>query len=280
MPKLWFSPRDPRFSAALWVYGLGFREELDGKIVDRPQGTRECLVMCFHDPVDLWLDGRVQRIAAGHSMLWTPHRRHYFGRTDCTWSHTWMYADGALAAQLMEHAPEFLMNRLLPPATEPVILKYIGLLYDELLKNAPPDPFIVERQFELLIRELTRVVRPDGISQPVPEVFQQVRQYIEANLHRRLYLADLARVANLSISRLSAEFQRWFHVAPMQYLHQQRMRRATILLLDHDRRISDVAFELGFEDPLYFTRQFTKQMGQSPSQYRRRRDAAVPRSIS
>ncbi|HTL53591.1 MAG TPA: AraC family transcriptional regulator [Planctomycetota bacterium] len=275
MPKLWLPSPGAQDSPALAVHGVGVREDMDRLTVDRPHGTQECLVMCFHHEVPVWLDGRLQTAPAGHSVLWTPHQKHFFGRTDRLWSHTWMYADGALAEELIGRAPEFLTNRLLPPSTEPIVLRYIELIYDELLRNAPPDPFVCERLFELLIREMTRAVRPSATSQPVPAVFQAVRQFIEANLHRRLYLAELAGVAHLSISRFSGEFHRWFGLAPMQYLHRQRMRRAALMLLDNHRRVSDVAFALGFDDPLYFSRQFTLIMGENPTAYRQRRQGQI-----
>ncbi len=258
---------DRAFSAALAIPGAGVREDMDGRAVDRPHGTRECLVMCFHDPVPVWIEGRLQTAGPGQSILYTPWRRHFFGRTDGPWSHTWMYAAGELAEALIARASQTLVNRLLPAATEPIALKYIEMIYTELIQNAPADPFVLERQFELLIREFARAVRPEGVSQPVPAPFQHVRQYIEANLARRLFLGELAREAHLSISRFSGEFRRWFGAAPMQYVQRQRIRRARVMLLEGNRRIADVAYALGFEDPLYFSRQFTRILGMSPSAY-------------
>jgi AraC-like DNA-binding protein len=82
--------------------------------------------------------------------------------------------------------------------------------------------------------------------------------------------ADLAAVVNLSPDHFSRVFRRSFGQAPRRWLLEQRIRRAAALIAESDRRIADVAGELGYDEVFLFSRQFKKVMGTSPSAFRAR----------
>ena len=60
-------------------------------------------------------------------------------------------------------------------------------------------------------------------------------------------------------------------MSPMKYLNYLRMREACHFLDFTDLKISQISPLVGFDDALYFSRQFSKQMGMSPSQYKSRK---------
>ncbi|MBO7380031.1 MAG: helix-turn-helix transcriptional regulator [Bacteroidales bacterium] len=57
---------------------------------------------------------------------------------------------------------------------------------------------------------------------------------------------------------------------PKEYLRIRRLKRAAILLQSTDMSVSAVAFEVGINDPLYFSRCFKQQFGAAPSDYVRK----------
>jgi AraC family L-rhamnose operon transcriptional activator RhaR/AraC family L-rhamnose operon regulatory protein RhaS len=59
--------------------------------------------------------------------------------------------------------------------------------------------------------------------------------------------------------------------SPIDHLLHVRIQKATELLAGSDRTITDIAFDCGFTDSNYFTRQFRKTTGHSPSEYRKTR---------
>lgn len=59
-------------------------------------------------------------------------------------------------------------------------------------------------------------------------------------------------------------------VAPAEYIRERKLALATRLLANKDKSISDVAFDLGFSDPQYFSKVFTKKFGVSPKKFRDR----------
>jgi AraC family L-rhamnose operon transcriptional activator RhaR/AraC family L-rhamnose operon regulatory protein RhaS len=63
-------------------------------------------------------------------------------------------------------------------------------------------------------------------------------------------------------------FQQATGSSPIAWLIEQRIQRAALLLRRTDQSITDIAFQVGFTDSNYFTRQFTKLTGLAPSRYR------------
>lgn len=80
----------------------------------------------------------------------------------------------------------------------------------------------------------------------------------------------LARVAGLSPSRLRHLFRTQAGDSPRNYQEKQRLRRARDLLAMSQQTIGEIANELGFDNPFYFTLRFKKETGESPRAFRQR----------
>jgi AraC family transcriptional regulator, arabinose operon regulatory protein len=80
----------------------------------------------------------------------------------------------------------------------------------------------------------------------------------------------LARAAGLSASRLRHLFRAQTGNSPRRFLEEQRLRRARDLLALSRQTIGEIAAELGFANPFYFTLRFKRQTGESPRAFRQR----------
>jgi AraC-like DNA-binding protein len=99
--------------------------------------------------------------------------------------------------------------------------------------------------------------------------------YLEEHYASPVALAELARVAHMSRSSLQRFFKRSTGSSPVAYLIRLRVRKACELLRSGDQTVTEIAFRVGFTDSNYFARQFSRVMGESPRDYRRR--TALPR---
>jgi AraC family transcriptional regulator of arabinose operon len=81
---------------------------------------------------------------------------------------------------------------------------------------------------------------------------------------------NLAESVGLSPSRLRYLFRAQTGRAPRDFHEEQRLHRARDLLVLSHQTVGEIAFQLGFSSPFYFTLRFKKAMGESPSAYRRR----------
>ena len=80
----------------------------------------------------------------------------------------------------------------------------------------------------------------------------------------------LAQLVPLSISQFDRRFKRLFQLTPQQFLLRVRLNAACQMLVSTDRSVSQIALRTGFYDQSYFTKHFWRQMGMTPSGYRRK----------
>jgi AraC-like DNA-binding protein len=92
--------------------------------------------------------------------------------------------------------------------------------------------------------------------------------WIGANSHRDIELEDVAREAGVSPFHFLRAFSAVLGVTPHQYLVRSRLRRAARLLVDDDKSITDVAYDVGFGDLSNFVRTFHRAAGVSPLKFR------------
>lgn len=100
------------------------------------------------------------------------------------------------------------------------------------------------------------------------DIIDEVIHFMHENIEHKLTLADIAKQAGLSTSHLSLLFHKKTSYSPLQYLNHLRIQKACQLLDFTDMKINQISSKIGFEDALYFTRIFKKNMGLSPSEYR------------
>jgi AraC-like DNA-binding protein len=96
----------------------------------------------------------------------------------------------------------------------------------------------------------------------------EVISHLERNYAQDIRLPDLTKLARMSESRLLRSFRGATGHSPIDYLLRLRIRQACGLLRQEDRNITEVAYQVGFNDSNYFSRQFRRIMGISPRQHR------------
>lgn len=92
---------------------------------------------------------------------------------------------------------------------------------------------------------------------------------IEQRLAEPLSVAQLAAAVRLSPSRFAHLFREQTGMAPMRYLHAQRMMRARVLLERTFLSVKEVMVQVGCSDPSHFARDFRRFHGMPPSECRR-----------
>jgi AraC-like DNA-binding protein/mannose-6-phosphate isomerase-like protein (cupin superfamily) len=150
----------------------------------------------------------------------------------------------------------------------------IGLadrLDHELGAREPGFRFMATATFMQLIGQLSRFYG----SSPSPDERALLRigealSHLERNIHQEINLEELASIANMSQRSFLRVFQSATGASPLAWVISQRVNRACSLLRRTDRRVTEIAFDVGFNDSNYFTRQFRKITGSSPREYRMR----------
>jgi AraC-like DNA-binding protein len=97
---------------------------------------------------------------------------------------------------------------------------------------------------------------------------QRTITYMQQRPASPIVVAELARQANLSRSHYASIFKRQTGYPVLDFFIRLKMQRAAHWLDTTDHPIKTIAANLGFSDPLYFSRQFHKVYTMSPTLYR------------
>ncbi|MGQ1784642.1 hybrid sensor histidine kinase/response regulator transcription factor [Saccharicrinis sp. GN24d3] len=128
---------------------------------------------------------------------------------------------------------------------------------------------ILENRRKLKERYLTE---PDlnldqlSYSQADDEFIQKINSFIEENImSSKLNKELLCSEFGISSSKLYRKIKELTDLSPNEMIRTVRLKKAFILLKNKDNNVSEVAYEVGFSDPFYFSRCFRKQFGYPPS---------------
>lgn len=98
---------------------------------------------------------------------------------------------------------------------------------------------------------------------------QQTIDFIEEHLEEEINIDQLARMASLSPFYYQRLFCRLVKKPVAEYIKLRRMAKSSEMLLKQDKRILDIALELGFSSHEHFSRTFKNTFGLTPDAYRK-----------
>lgn len=124
-----------------------------------------------------------------------------------------------------------------------------------------------------LIIKLTRLAKKqflnDAVNEPELDSLRQFNVLVENNYKKLHQVQDYARLMFKSPKTLSNLFARYGQKSPLQIISERILLEGKRQLMYTDRPNSEIAFDLGFEEPAHFSRFFKKMAGQSPSDFKK-----------
>jgi AraC-like DNA-binding protein len=88
--------------------------------------------------------------------------------------------------------------------------------------------------------------------------------WIAANYAKPLHVEELAQMASMGVSTLHHHFRMLTAMSPLQYQKQLRLQAARSLMLNNGLDAAGAAFEVGYESPNQFNREYSRFFGQPP----------------
>jgi signal transduction histidine kinase/DNA-binding response OmpR family regulator len=112
---------------------------------------------------------------------------------------------------------------------------------------------------------------PENEEPTLEDIFlQKVRDAIEAEIDNAAFsIPDLCETLLLSNMQLYRKLKALTGQTPILFIRSYRLQKARHLLQTTDLNISEIAYDVGFTDPSYFSRAFKKEFGHSPSDFRK-----------
>jgi AraC-like DNA-binding protein/ligand-binding sensor protein len=101
-----------------------------------------------------------------------------------------------------------------------------------------------------------------------PPVITKAKEFIQEHQTENLRLSHVAKAVNTSTFYFCKMFKKVTGINFTDYLSRVRIEKSKHLLLNPNLRVSEIAFEVGFQSLTHFNRVFKKILGQSPTEYR------------
>jgi two-component system response regulator YesN len=101
------------------------------------------------------------------------------------------------------------------------------------------------------------------------DVLQTMKLYIQKHAHEDLSLERIAATVDRNPFYVSKLFKEHFGMNYIDFLTEHRIETAKQLMQESDKSLKEITFEVGYNDPNYFSRVFKKLVGYSPTDYRK-----------
>lgn len=139
-------------------------------------------------------------------------------------------------------------------------------------KEKLSEPLLILKLKELILSILLNNKNPElaaYFQSKTDSSAPSLRKIMEANFCFNLSLVEFARLCSRSLSTFKREFQATYETSPGKWLVQKRLDYACVLLGNPELRITQIAFNCGFEDLSHFSRAFKQRFGSSPAHFRK-----------
>jgi AraC family transcriptional regulator of arabinose operon len=251
----------------LYVDQAGYAELHRGFGADRPDGVHYAIVAtCVGGSGEVTSCSGTTTVSPGTTFVTLPNEGHRYAAHHDTWNLIWCTLAGtdveAVFRALTACRGHFLVSSE----------QYFDIEYDlTKIVNAYAGEDRILRLFEgsglawQLVSKMTCAA-----NRPEKDHFvSRALAFINENWSTALSVADLAGRVGVSRSKLAAAFKAATGQSILSFQIDVRIDRAKKLLLNGSRSIAEVAYLVGYGDPLYFSRLFRRRTGVSPGDYRR-----------
>jgi AraC family transcriptional activator of pobA len=145
--------------------------------------------------------------------------------------------------------------------------QFVLHLFQRLLLDYTQNGDVIQPYLVTLLSEVNLVYQP--LSDTGQPLINRFRELIFSNIKTLHQVSDYASLLNISPNHLNKTVKAITGKSPTKWIDEAIVLEAKVLLTQCDLTISEVATEVGLEDPSYFARLFKKYEGMTPSDYRK-----------
>lgn len=259
----------------LYVTDIGYYPKARFHYINRPAGiSQHIIIYCVEGSGCIEIDKKAIDIQPSRFIgipANTPHK--YFSNEKDPWTIYWIHFKGDLSASLMELLLQTAKNNQQDITYNEKRVSLFEEIYSNLEKGYSIDNLrYLNMVFHYFLSSLLYPSRFDHIEarSEKEDIIDLVIARMQKNIDSILTLPELADFANLSVSHFSALFKNKTGYSPIEYFNHLKVQKASQYLLTSKMAVKEIAVNLGVNDPYYFSRMFSKLMGISPDDYRKR----------
>ena len=267
--KRFISPNEIQKESLCYSDGMGF-ESAEKFYINRSHFHNYLIMYTISGQLICSQNSENIAVDPGEAVLLDLHDQHqYYFAKGIPSRIAWTHINGAPVAKVMESVKK--LRQLPIKMSLPDIYSKLLALFE--VSDQPNQDIF--RQSELCYSMLMDFLKEEWshhTNSPETHRLEEFRrimwEFISHNLHRNITLDELAAEASLSKYHFIRIFQSAFDVSPMQFVLEEKMRRAKYQLQNTTESIYQISDSLGFSAPGYFSKVFKQAVGVTPSEYR------------
>ena len=255
-------------------HGVGYYPTAAGHRMGRRNPRDHLLIYCLAGSGIARRDGHQQSIGPGDVLLLRAGERHsYCANRNDPWSIYWAHLGGDAVDCFFDEIAEVSETFVVPVGLHPRLTDDLNLLLTVAERFRDHHFVYAANLLQSILSFMALVHRQHGQRSTALDI-DRVQAWLQAHLHDRIDL-DALVAATSSISRYHfiREYKRQTGQTPMQAFQRLKISRACYLLDITEWSVTEIACDLGYDDPYYFSRLFKKVTGIPPRDYRREHQA-------
>lgn len=263
--------RNPELST-LYITASGYYPKASDHYCHRPQGADfHLLIYCEQGSGYANLEGANFQIGKGDFLLLPANRAHFYGAAEGDpWTVRWISFRGVSSHSLMNYLITRIGGYQGTVTHTAAMTAMVSKIMSSLSRGCA--------EINLLTAARCLPILLSAMASDTPVVFREDYgisgatargvDFMLKNLESSITIEEIARSANLSVSRFIKVFHENTGYSPIEYLNHLKIQRACNYLDFPEMKIREVALKIGIADPYYFSRLFTSVMGLSPTAFR------------
>jgi len=255
----------------LYVCGLGYYPKAAGHYTSRKKGLPENFLFYCVDGSG-WYKIEDQKFEVGaHEFFILPQNvKHSYGSNDNNpWSIYWIHFGGDMLSYFnsIQTVQTYFKPHHVKSSSE--IFSCFSNIYKALELGYSKDNLLFANMcLSHFLSLFITMPRHFTVSNDKLSCVDQAILYMRENINKNISLNEFSSLYHYSPSRFSGLFKEKTGYAPIDYFIQMKMQKASQLLDFTDQSVKEISINMGFDDPYYFSRRFSKVIGMSPTKYR------------
>lgn len=218
-----------------------------------------------------WFDGKEEIVSAGHMVLYKPEEiQKYVYYLEDTPEVFWIHFTGSDVKNILAYHGISLDEHVFYCGVLPDYKALFRKIIQELqLCRYGYEDYIASLFNDILLLVDRQQHEQKKATGNVQEQIERAAAYFNENYNTKISIDDYAESLHISTNWFIHNFKQYAGMSPAQYILSLRMVNAQSLLERTTYNIKEISEIVGYENPLYFSRVFKKEIGKSPAQYRK-----------
>ena len=218
-----------------------------------------------------WFDGREEIVSTGHMVLYKPEEiQKYVYYLEDNPEVFWIHFTGRDVKNILAYHGISLDEHVFYCGVLPDYKALFRKIIQELqLCRYGYEDYIASLFNDILLLVDRQQHEQKKATGNVQEQIERAAAYFNENYNTKISIDDYAESLHISTNGFIHNFKQYAGMSPAQYILSLRMVNAQSLLERTTYNIKEISEIVGYENPLYFSRVFKKEIGKSPAQYRK-----------